>query len=100
MTEPIVTGAAFDARKDAISFVRLFKLFLGLVTAWITIRVILQRQFSIGALQFLFRGFPVDAEHLVIISFTQLVFLLPCFYPLRWRCVDNQTGLMSLLRRL
>jgi hypothetical protein len=38
--------------------------------AGIAIRVVLQRQFSIRALQLLFRGAPADAEDLIIISVT------------------------------
>src|SRR5262245_1660739 len=69
MTEPVITRATFGAREDAVGLVDLFKLLLRRMIAGIAIRVVLQRQFSISALQLLLRCAPVDAEDLVIISF-------------------------------
>src|SRR5262249_13251037 len=78
MPEPVITRATFGVRENAIRLVDLFKLFLRLVAAGVAVGMILQRQFSVSALQFLIRGIPADAEHLIIISFAQLVFPLPC----------------------
>src|SRR5262245_41596128 len=69
MTEPVITRATFGVREDAVGLVYLFKLLLRCMIAGIAIRMVLQRQFSISALQLLFRGAPVDAEDVVIISF-------------------------------
>src|SRR5262245_46877328 len=69
MTEPVITRTTFGVREDAVGLVDLFKLILRRMIAGIAIRVVLQRQFSISALQLLLRGAPVDAEDLVIISF-------------------------------
>src|SRR5215468_11306974 len=80
MTEPIITRATFGVRENAIRLVDLFKLFLRLVAAGIAVRMILERKFSVSALQFLIRGVPADAKHLIIISFAQLVFPSPCLF--------------------
>src|SRR5262249_59507541 len=69
MTEAVITRTTFGVREDAVGFVDLFKLLLRRLIAGIAIRMVLQRQFSISALQLLLRGAPVDAEDLVIISF-------------------------------
>src|SRR5262249_55985185 len=69
MTEPVITRATFGVREDAVGLVDLFKLILRRMIAGIAIRVVLQRQFSISALQLLLRCAPVDAEDIVIISF-------------------------------
>src|SRR5215470_18023118 len=69
MTEPVITRATFGVREDAVGLVDLLKLLLRRMIAGVAIRVELQRQFTISALQLLLRCAPVDAEGLVIISF-------------------------------
>src|SRR5262245_25909008 len=80
MAEPVITRATFGVRENAVGLVDLFELFLSLGTSRVTVRVVLQRQFSVRALQFLIGCVPTDAEHLIIVSFAHLVFPSPCIY--------------------
>src|SRR5262245_3472866 len=80
MAEPVITRATFGVRENAVRLVDLFELFLSLVTSRVTVRVELQRQFSVSALQFLISCVPIDAEHLIIVSFAHLVFPSHCIY--------------------
>src|SRR3954470_11443434 len=68
MPVTIVERALLGIGHDRVGFRRFLETLLGGVVAGIAIRVVLQRQLAIRALDLLIRGFPRDAEDLVIIS--------------------------------
>src|SRR5882672_7306632 len=84
MTEAVITRTTFGIRENAVRLVDLLKFLLRRMIAWITIRVVLQSQFPISALQLLLRGVPADAEDLVIISLAHLL-------PFAWFILDALT---------
>ena len=74
----------FRVAQHLVGFARLFELLFRGVIAGIAIRMILQRQLAIGALQFLVAGFPRNAQNLVIICFSSLWYSNPLHPFLSW----------------
>ena len=69
MAVSVVGGALLGIGKDAVGFGRFLKLLFGGMIARIAVGMILQREFAVGALQFLLPRAAGDAEHFVIIAF-------------------------------
>ena len=67
MPETIVPGALFGVAEDGIRLRGLLEPILGGLVAGIAVGVVLQRQLSVGALDFLLAGAAADAQHLVVI---------------------------------
>jgi len=69
MAVSVVGGTLLLIAQDSVGLAALFKALLGLVIARIAIRVILQRQFAIGALDLRVARAAGNAEYFVVIAF-------------------------------
>jgi hypothetical protein len=69
VTEAVISGPLVGIRKNRISFAALFEPFFGVGIIGIAIRVKLQRQLAIGALDLLLAGSTGNPEDLVVIAF-------------------------------
>ena len=65
----VVGRALLRIGKHAVGFGRFLELFFRRVVARIAVRMKLQRQLAVGALQLLLSRAAVNAEHFVIIAF-------------------------------
>ncbi len=69
MAEAVVGGALLLIAQHGVSLAALLEALLGLIVAGVAVRVILQRQLAIGALDLAVRRSAGDAEDFVIIAF-------------------------------
>ncbi len=69
MSEAIVRGPLVDVGKDCVSFAALFEFFFGVGVIRVPVRVKLQRQLAIGALDLLLTRLAGDPKHFVVIAF-------------------------------
>jgi hypothetical protein len=69
-SKPPVHVALVGVGEDRVGLGGLLELLLGLLVAGIAIRVVLERQLAIRALDFLLGGGPRNAEDLVVVAFT------------------------------
>jgi hypothetical protein len=69
MPEAVVCGSLIRVRQDRISFAAFLEFLFGVGIIRIAIRMKLQRQLAIGALDFLLVGFAGDPEHFVVVAF-------------------------------
>ena len=69
MTETVVSGALVDVRQNGVGLAALFELFFRVRIVGIAVGVKLQRQFAVGALDFLLAGPAGNPEDLVVIAF-------------------------------
>jgi hypothetical protein len=56
-------------RQNLIGFGNLLESFFGLFVSRITVRMIFQRQFTVGLFDFLFGGVPTDTKQFVVVAF-------------------------------
>jgi len=69
VTEAVVGGTFIGIRQNGISFAALFELLFRVGIVGIAVGMELQRQFAVGAFDFLFAGSTGDSEDLVVIAF-------------------------------
>jgi hypothetical protein len=69
MPEAVVSAAFVGIRQNGVSFAALLELLFRVGIVGIAVRVELQRQFAVGALDFLLVGAPGNPEDLVVIAF-------------------------------
>jgi hypothetical protein len=69
MAEMVILSSLVRIAQDAIGFGSLFELLFGSLVTLVTIRMILNREFPIGTLYFLWSRVSSDTEDFVIISF-------------------------------
>src|SRR5579859_3082356 len=69
MSEAVVARALVAIHQDAVSLGGLFELYLRLGTTGIAVRMVLHRQFAIGALDLLLAGGSAYSQNLVVIAF-------------------------------
>src|SRR4030095_3630344 len=69
VTEAVVGGALIRIHKDIISFPKLLEFFLGMRIVRVFVRMKLDGEFTISALNLLFGGIPHHAKHFVVIAF-------------------------------
>ena len=67
--EAIVRGPLVGIGQDRVGFAAFFEFFFGIGIIRIAIRMELQRQLAVGALNFLFVGFAGNPKYFVIIAF-------------------------------
>src|SRR5437879_54830 len=67
--EAVISGPLLRIAQDTISFGSFFEFFFGFFVVRVAVRVKLQRQFPVSALDLLVIGFTGEAEHFVVISF-------------------------------
>ena len=65
----VIGGAFIGIRQNGISFAALFEFFFRVGIVGIAVGVELQRQFAVGAFDFLFAGSTGNPEDLVVIAF-------------------------------
>jgi hypothetical protein len=68
MSEAIVTRALVGVGEDGIRFGAFLERLFGRLVAWIAIRMVLQRQLAVSALDFLFARVAADAKHGIVIA--------------------------------
>ena len=68
MAEPIVAAALVRVGEDGVRLGASLNCLLGGVVARIAIRMVLQRQLAVGALDLLVGRVPRDAEDLVVVA--------------------------------
>src|SRR5262249_12659074 len=68
MPEAVVQRSLLGIRDDRVRLGRLLEVLFGLVVPRIAIRVILQRELPVGALDLLVAGVAADAENLVVVA--------------------------------
>ena len=71
VTVLVVSSPLLRIVQGLVGFAQFLELFLGLLVAWIFVRVVLDGQFAIGLLHQLRRGIPLHTEHLVIVPFVR-----------------------------
>src|SRR6185437_15775390 len=69
MPEPVIHASFFGVGQDGVSLATFLELFFRIRIIRIAVGMELQRQLAVRALDFLLARAPLDAEHLVIISF-------------------------------
>ncbi len=69
MTKPVVGSALVRVGQHGIGFADFLELLLCVRIIWIAVRMVLEREFAIRALQFDFGYGTAYAEYLVVIAF-------------------------------
>ena len=69
MAKAVVGGALLLIAQHGVGLAALLEAFLGLMVAGVAVRVKLQRQLAIGALDLAVRRDAGDAEYFVVIAF-------------------------------
>jgi hypothetical protein len=69
VTKAIVSGALVAVGEDGVRLAAFFELFFRVWIVGIAVRMILQRQFAVGALNFLLAGFAGNTQDFVVIAF-------------------------------
>ena len=69
MSEAVVGGPFVSIRQDRVGFAAFFELLFGVGIVRIAIRMKLQRQLAVGALDLLLVGFAGNPKNFVIIAF-------------------------------
>jgi len=70
MTKAIIESALFAVRQDRVGFAALLELLFRVGIVGIAVRMELQREFAVCALDLLLGGRPLDAQDLVIVAFS------------------------------
>jgi hypothetical protein len=68
MAEAVVLGTTLRVTQNLIRLRRLFEALLGSAVARVPIRVILERQPSVGLLELILAGIAADAQNLVVVT--------------------------------
>ena len=69
MTESIVLRTLLGVSQHTVSFGRLLEVFLSFFVPEILVRMVPERKLSIGTLEPLWVGSPLDPKNIVVISF-------------------------------
>ena len=69
MAEAIVQAALVPVGQHGVRLGSFLELFFGGRVAGITVRMVVKRQFTVGALDLLFVGVALNAEDLVVVAF-------------------------------
>src|SRR5581483_9236395 len=69
VTEPVVHAALFGVGQNGVGLAAFFELLFRVRIVRIPVRMVLQRQLAVSALDLLIARASLDAEHLVVISF-------------------------------
>lgn len=69
MSEAVVRGTLVGVRQDRVGLAAFFEFFFGIGIIRIAIRMELQRQLAIGALDLLFVGFAGNPKYFVVVAF-------------------------------
>ena len=81
----VVSGALLGIAQYAVGLGGLFELLLGLLIVGIAIRMILQRQFTIGALQRRVVTVAAHAQDFVVVAFDGVHFLVTATFTMAGR---------------
>ena len=73
MTEAIVCGSLVRIAEHLVGLRSLLEFLLSLLVARITVRMMFQSHLSIGPLDLLRGGVPVDAQNFVVIPFGHII---------------------------
>lgn len=69
MPEAVIHAALFGVGQDRIGLAALLKFFFGIRIVGIAVRMVLQRQLAVSALDLLLARAPLDPKYLVVVSF-------------------------------
>jgi hypothetical protein len=69
VSEAVVRGSLVRVRQDRVGLAAFLEFFFSVGVIWIAIRMKLQRQFAIGALDLLIVGFAGNPKHFVVVAF-------------------------------